>query len=228
MKKIIPITMLTAIMFTACPSNIQSGYYCIYTINGVVTKSDKKTPIENILIEVRQHLMTDKNASIVINFSSGDENFITSSVYTHKSEYERQETACNSGNKFSSGDENLSANETPADDANQDNSTDIKNPSDASDDKNSSPDENPILADCRTAADGSFSLTFKAYLADGDQSSDTDEAFYLYLSDNSNIIPSGTYEEVSFSEGAEESSGNPYGSYHSKSKIKRYDITLSY
>ena len=92
------------------------------------------------------------------------------------------------------------------------------------DSTSSSDDENPVLGSCRTAADGTFSLTFKVYIPE-DQTSDTDEIFYLYLSDDNDDI-SAPPKEVNF-QSIDEMEGNPYGSYHKKSKkIQDINITI--
>ena len=99
--------------------------------------------------------------------------------------------------------------------------TDDNTNDNTNDSTSSSNDGNPVLGSCHTAADGTFSLTFKVYIPE-DQTSDTDEIFYLYLSDDNDDI-SAPPKEVNF-QSIDETKGNPYGSYHKKSK-KIQDIT---
>ncbi|MBR6199772.1 MAG: hypothetical protein IKQ61_05860 [Spirochaetales bacterium] len=232
MKRFVSVIMCIIIMmvFISCPSNIQQSAYCIYTVSGVVYTSDGETPVKDILLEVRKYKVEEKNTNISIIFPSADGNIIAASAAYARGSGEdsssssSDDSSSSEDSSSSSGDESSSSSSSEAGSSSSSSSSESE---DTTTDKKSSADENPVLASCLSADDGSYSLTFKAYLSKDKNAANTDNIFYIYASNDSSISQADNCHRVEFTqEGI--SAGNPYGSYHSQSAKCEYNIKLIY
>ena len=225
MKKKISIMLIIiwcaviATFMIGCPSNIQPGNYRLYTVNGIVTKADGETGIENILIEVRNQKVAEKDANVVMKFSSGDENFVAASTAYARGSNNDSSSSSGDGNSQDSSDSS-----TIEDSSSSSSSSSGEKTRDATDDQKSSSDENPILNSCRTGADGKFTLTFKSY------DSDTNLTFLIYATDDDGNENGGTFKTdpmpITFGEIQDDEPANPYGTYKKSSKEYETEIKI--
>ncbi len=228
---------LTIVAFlSGCPTNIQAGDYRLYTINGIVTKADEETGINNILIEVRNQKILEKNENVMVKFSSADENFLPVSVHGRSEDTANSSSVSedsSSSNSTSSGDENSSSSSSLSGDSSSSSTssnssssstTEESHDDQSSDTKKSSPDENPILGSCRTATDGTFSLTFKSY------DSDTNLTFIIYATDDDGNENGGLFKSnlrtITFEKIQNDEPANPYGTYKKTSQKYKAEIKI--
>ena len=137
-------SLTIAALLSGCPTNIQAGDYRLYTVSGTVIKSDGGTGIENILIEVRNQKILEKDENVVVKFSSADENLNV--IYS----YGRGEDEA--GEQNSSGDENSLDNSDDSSSSSVDG-----NNNDNNEDQNSSADENSSSSSSQSSNSSSSS-----------------------------------------------------------------------